>query len=607
MYSGWRRGGKPHILPHYFKPKLHRMKNFYRFTFGRVWIALFAIAIPSLLQAQEEPVLGPVSRTYALTNVNIIQAPGRKVDMGTVVIKNGLIQNVGKNISIPADAIIIKADSMYVYAGFIDGLSRVGVTKPKEESQGGRDRERPKDPGNPPAERAGITPQNDVRNSLNPEDNTIADLRSVGFTTAQVVPYGGMLPGSSSIVLLGGSSPDNMVLVSKTALYSELTNAERVYPSTVIGVMAKWRELYRQASLTKGYESTYAANRNGIERATPDRISEAFYPVIDKKIPVLFKAEKLLDVNRVATLQNDLGFALTLAEVKEGWDVINKIKASKAKVFLSLELPEEKKKEEKKDDKKEGDKKEAEKKDVKPTENKPKTAADLEKEALEKRKNEFIAKYTGQASAFQKAGITYGFSTLTVKPKDIPANLRRMIAAGITEDQALAALTTTPAQLLGLSDRLGTIDNGKMANLVVSDKPYFNEKAKVRYVFVDGLMYKLEVKEEKKGDKNGKAAEVAGGWSYSADTPQGKSTGKIKIKKDGDSYTGTITSSFSEKEYEMKDIAVSGTSLSFYYNADFGGSPLKVEFSVTIDGSSFEGTMTAGNFGSFPVQGTKEP
>jgi imidazolonepropionase-like amidohydrolase len=578
------------------------MKNLYRFTFGRVWITLLVIAMPSLLQAQEEPVLGPVSRTYALTNINIIQGPGRKVDMGTVVIKNGLIQNVGKNISIPADAIIIKADSMYVYAGFIDGLSRVGVTKPKDEPQGRGDRDRPKDPGNPPAERAGITPQNDVRNSLNPEDNTVSELRAVGFTTAQVVPYGGMLPGSSAIVLLGGSSADNMVLVNKSALYSELTNAERVYPSTVIGVMAKWRELYRQASLTKGYEGAYASNRNGIERATPDRISEAFYPVIDKKIPVLFKAEKLLDVSRVATLQTDLGFVLTLADVKEGWDVINKIKASKAKVFLSLELPEDKKKEEKKDDKKEGEKKE-----TKPAETKPKTAADLEKEALEKRKNDFIAKYTGQASAFQKAGITYGFSTLSVKPKDIPANLRRMIAAGITEDQALAALTTTPAQLLGLSDRLGTIDNGKMANLVVSDKPYFNEKAKVRYVFVDGLMYKLEVKEEKKGDKNGKPAEVAGGWSYTADTPQGKNSGKIKIKKDGDNFSGTITSSFSEKEYEMKDISVSGTSLTFYYNADFGGNSLKVEFSLTIDGNSFEGTMTAGNFGSFPVQGTKEP
>lgn len=580
------------------------MKNFYRFTFGKAWIAILAIAIPSLLQAQEEPVLGPVSRTYALTNVNIIQAPGRKVDMGTVVIKNGLIQNVGKNISIPADAIVIKADSMYVYAGFIDGLSRVGVTKPKEEQGGaGRDRERPKDPGNPPAERAGITPQNDVRNALNPEDNSVSELRAVGFTTAQVVPYGGMLPGNSAIVLLGGSSADNMVLVNKTALYSELTNAERVYPSTVIGVMAKWRELYRQASLVKGYDGAYASNRNGIERATPDRISEAFYPVIDKKIPVLFKAEKLLDVNRIATLQSDLGFTLTLAEVKEGWDVINKIKASKAKVFLSLELPEDKKKEEKK----EGEKKEGEKKETKPAENKPKTPADIEKEALEKRKNDFIAKYTGQASAFQKAGITYGFSTLSVKPKDIPANLRRMIAAGITEDQALAALTTTPAQLLGLSDRLGTIDNGKMANLVVSDKPYFNEKAKVRYVFVDGLMYKQEVKEEKKADKNGKAAEVAGGWSYTADTPQGKNTGKIKIKKDGDGYTGTITSSFSEKEYEMKDVAVSGSSLTFYYNADFGGNSLKVEFSLTVDGNSFEGTMTAGNFGSFPVQGTKEP
>lgn len=565
------------------------MKNLYRFTFGRVWIALLAIAIPSLLQAQEEPVLGPVSRTYALTNVNIIQAPGRKVDMGTVVIKNGLIQNVGKNVSIPPDAIIIKADSMYVYAGFIDGLSRVGVSKPKEEQT----RERPKDPGNPPAERAGITPQNDVRTFLNPNDNSVAELRAAGFTTAQVVPYGGMLPGTSAIVLLGGSSPDQMVLVNKNALYSELTSAERVYPATVIGVMAKWRELYRQASLVKGYDGLYAANRNGIERSTPDRISEAFFPVIDKKIPVLFKAERLLDVNRVATLQNDLGFTLTLAEVKEGWEMINKIKASKAKVFLSLDLPEDKKKEEKKDDKK-GD-------------NKPKSAADLEKEALEKRKSEAVAKYTAQASMFQKAGITYGFSTLSVKPKDIAANLRRMIAAGITEDQALAALTTTPAQLLGLSDRLGTIDNGKMANLVVSDKPYFNEKAKVRYVFVDGLMYKLDVKEEKKADKNGKPADVGGTWSYTANTPQGSNTGKIKIKKDGDSYSGTISSSFADKDYEMKDIVVSGSSLTFYYTAEFGGNSLKVEFSVTIDGNSFEGTMTAGNFGSFPVQGTKEP
>lgn len=559
------------------------------FSWMRNFVVLLILVLPVLVFAQDDKPLAPVTRTYAITNVNIIQAPGRKVDMGTVLIKDGIIKSVGKNISIPADAIVIKADSMYVYAGFIDGLSRAGVVKPKEENN----RERPKDPGNPTPERAGITPQNDVRNSLDINEKSIEEMRSIGFTTAHVVPYGGMLPGAGSIVLLGGQSADHMVLSPKVSFYSELSPAQRVYPATVIGVMAKFRELYRQASLSKNYETLYASNRNGLERPATDRVLEAFYPVIDKRSPVLFKSEKVLDIQRVLTLQNDLGFTLMLADVKEGWDVIPKIKAANAKTFLSLDLPEEKK-EEKKDDK-------AKK------EEKPKSITDLEKEALEKRKADFTAKYTAQPSTFQKAGITFGFSTLSAKSKDIPYNLRRMIAAGLTEDQALAALTTNPAQLLGLSDRLGTIDNGKMANLVISDKPYFHEKAKVRYVFVDGVLYKQEVKEEKKGDKDGKKIEAKGSWSYSTETPQGTNTGKIKLKNDGGTYSGIITSNMSDAETEMKDISLDGNKLSFSFDYKMGTNIVKIDVSLTLDGDSFEGSMAVGTFGSFPMKGTKDP
>lgn len=549
------------------------------------------VALPWLSRAQEEVILSPVTTTYALTNATIVQGPGRKIEGGTIIVKDGIIKSVGKGVSIPAEAIVIKADSMYIYAGFIDGLSRVGVTKPKEENKDNK----VKDPGNPPADRAGINPQQDVRSFLNPADKSVEELRSIGFTVAQVVPYGGMLPGNGAIIMLGGNSVDNMVLASNSSFYSELTSAERMYPATTIGVMAKWRELYRQASLAKNYESLYASNRNGLERPTTDRVLQAFYPVVDKRQAVLFKSEKVLDIQRVLTLQSDLGFALQLADVKEGWDVINKIKSSNAKLFLSLDLPEEKK-EEKKTDAKDAKKEE-----------KPKTALDLEKEALEKRKADFTARYTAQASTFQKAGLTFGFSSLSAKIKDIPANLRRMIAAGLTEDQALAALTTSPAQLLGLSDRMGTIDNGKIANLVITDKSYFHEKAKVRYVFVDGVMYKQEVKEEKKSNGDGKKADVPGQWSYTAETPQGSNTGVIKIKKDGDSLSGTITSSMSNKEFDMKDISLDGNKLSFYYTVDFGGNSMKVEISVSVEGSSFDGTMTAGRFGSFPIKGSKEP
>lgn len=471
------------------------MKNSYLKYVFRTFTLVLALSWPAFLQAQEERKLAPVSRTYVITHVNIVQAPGRKVDMGTLVIKDGLITAVGKNLAIPADAIVIKADSMYAYAGFIDGLSRTGVIKPKDEPT----KEKIKDPGNPPADRAGIIPQNDVRSFLNPGDKSIEELRALGFTTAHVVPYGGMLPGSGAIVSLGGKSADDVVLVAKSSLYSELTPADRVYPNTILGIMAKWRELYRQAMLAKSYESLYAANRTGLERPASNRILEAFYPVIDKRTPVLFKSEKILELQRILTLQSDLGFLLILGELKEGWDVIPKVKASGAKVFLSLDLPEEKK-EEKKDEKKE------DKEDKK--EEKLTTPDSVEKEALEKRRADFIALYVAQASAFQKAGIPFGFSTLTVKPKDILSNLRRMIKAGLTENQALAALTINPAQLLGLADRMGTVDVGKVANLVITDKSYFNEKTKVRYVFVEGVMYKIDTKEndkttgEKKTDRS---------------------------------------------------------------------------------------------------------
>jgi hypothetical protein len=562
------------------------MKSIYLKHLFAAMVLVLGLGMPTLLRAQEERNLGPVSGTYAITNVTVIQAPGRKLDMGTVVIKNGIITAVGKGIAVPPEAIVIKGDSLFVYAGFIDGLSRTGVVKPKEETK-----EKVKDPGNPPPDRAGITPQNDVRNFLSPTDKTVDDLRALGFTTAQVVPYGGMLPGNAAVVSLGGKSADEMVLASKTALYSEFTTAERIYPATVLGVMAKYRELYRQAAQAKSYETLYASNRAGLERPSPDRILEAFYPVIDKREPVLFKTEKILDVQRAITLQTDLGFSLVAANVKEGWDVLPKIKSGNVKVFLSLDLPEEKK-DEKKDDKK----------DVKKEE---KAKPDPEKDILEKRKAEFVTLYAAQPTAFQKAGVPFGFSTLTAKTKDIPANLRRMIKEGLTEDQALAALTINAAQILGMSDRLGSIDNGKIANLVITRKPYFNEKAQVRYVFVDGVVYKYEPKEEKKADA--KKIDVSGTWSYSIETPQGANTGKLKLKKQGDNYTGTITSQYADKEVELKTVSLDNNQLTYSYSLQVEGSTVNVDAAVTVDADTFEGSVTTTQYGSFPTKGTKDP
>lgn len=544
---------------------------------GRVYLLLSLLFVPLLLRAQDERELPPVTRTYAFTNINIIQAPGRKIDMGTLVIKDGLIKAVGKNIPIPAEAIVIKSDSLYVYAGFIDGLSRAGVTRPREENK-----DRVKDPGNPPPDRAGITPHIDVRTYINPSEKSIEELRAIGFTTAHVVPYGGMLPGSGAIIDFTGKSADDMVLLSQSSLYSELAPAERMYPATTMAVIAKWRELYKQASQQKAYASVYASNRAGIERPATSRLLESFYPVIDKRIPVLFKAEKVWDIHRILTLQKDLGFSLIVGDVKEGWDVTGKIKTSGVKVFLSLDLPEEKKEE---------------KKDA------PKSMTEAEKEALDKRKAEFTAKYVAQALTFQQAGIPFGFSTLSVKTNDIQANLRKMIKAGLTEDQALAALTTTPAQLLGLSDRLGSVDAGKIANLVVSRKPYFDEKSKVKYVFVEGILYKIETPEPKKDTR----VEIAGEWDITSNTPQGKSESIITIKKEGDIYTGKISGNRFPQAIAFDEISLDGNKLKFIFTMTEGGNSFKITVDAIVEGTTFKGNATFGQNQSLPVEGKKKP
>ncbi|HTF21534.1 MAG TPA: amidohydrolase family protein [Chryseolinea sp.] len=450
------------------------MKNPSRSSGLALFLALIGV-LPSGLRAQDVRNLPPVSRSYAITKVTVVQSPGRKLENATVLVRDGVIAAVGQNLSVPADATIVKGDSLFVYAGFIDGLSRVAVNKPKEDTN----KERQKDPGNPVPEAAGIAPYVDVRGLLNPYEKSIEEWRALGFTVGQVVPYGGMLPGNAALIYYNGEAIDKMVINPKVGLYSELTPAERMYPATILGVLAKWKELYRQATYAKSFAGVYAANKAGLEAPASDRTLEAFYPVIDKQSPVVFKAEKTLDVQRVLALKAQLGFNVTMVEVKEGWDVIPALKTH-AKVFLSLELPEEKKDEKVKID---ADKKKDEL---------AMFPDSVERKALEKRRDDFTALYVGQAAAFQKAGVPFGFSSLSAKPKDARANLKRMIKAGLSEDAALAALTTNAAQALGLSDRLGTIDNGKIANLVISRRPYFDDKSKLMYVFIAGKLFKVD-------------------------------------------------------------------------------------------------------------------
>ncbi len=553
-----------------------------------------------LLHAQESLVM-PVTRTFALKNVNIITKPGQMIEQGTVIIKDGLILAAGQEVKIPVDAQFIDADSMYVYAGFIDGLSSTGVPVPdnaQQQQQGQRGGQQRIDRGNPSNELAGIQPERSVKEVLKADDKSIEEMRKAGFTAAHVVPRGNMLPGSGAIVLLSGKSTNDMILRDQTSLFSQLAGAGRVYPSTVIAVMSKYRELYKRAEQAKAHEAMYAKNPAGMTRPNYDASLQAFYPVIDKKMPVFFAADDLKSVYRIFALQEDLKFPLVLANVKHGWEVTDMIKSKNVPVFLSLSLPKEKQNDKSNADQKEGAKK--------AEEQKPKTLTEMEMEKLEQRRAEEMKKYVTQAGAFEKAGIEFGFSAMNAKAGDVQANLRQMIENGLSEQAALAALTTVPAKLLGLSNIMGTVEKGKIANLVVTDKPYFAEKSNIRYVFVDGKLYEYEATGKKATDTNA-PVRPAGKWTYSVQVEGQISQGSMEIKQDGSSFSGTISNPMTGDVGAMNNVQLKGNQLTFTVNFSVDGSFITVDFDLTIEGDTIEGTANAGSNGSFPVEGTRVP
>ena len=535
---------------------------------------------------------GPITHTYALTNVNIVPQPGELIEMGVIIIKDGLIHALGKNVSIPANAKVLDADSMFVYAGFIDALSHVGVPKPASEEE--QNRLRNVDRGNPPNELAGIQPEQKVSTLLSAKEKSIGEMRQLGFTTAHVVPQGRMFPGQGAIILLGGDNSNEMIVRDQTSIFSQLRTARGVFPATVIGIISKWKELYKQAQQAQAHETLYRINPKGMSRPEYDPSLQALYPVLDGELPVFFMASDAKSIHRVLKLQEELSFPLVLSGVKEGWHSANVLKSRKIPVLLSMDLPKEPKKEEKKDSDEKEEKKEM-------------SIAEKEKEQLEKRRAVTMEKHLKQAAVMQQKGIDFAFSTMNAKSKEIKDNLRRMIENGLSEKQALAALTTLPARMLGLSSLMGTVEEGKIANLVVSTGPYFEEESGVRYVFVDGALFEYEVKKKKKkaeGDPT-VAINPAGTWSYNIEVPGQEASGNMTISIDGSDYSGSMSFSMADEPLTLSNFEISGNQLNFDATLEADGQTVTLSFDLVVDGDTFEGSVDAGQFGTFDVEGDR--
>ena len=542
-------------------------------------VLLLSLSVITLSSwAQSDPTgESPVTRTYALTNATVITKPGTELKETTVIIKDGLIQSVGKNASIPADAQVIDASKLYIYPAFIDGMSNTGAKRP----------ENPERPQNlftpdPPNFYAGITPENSVVDQLEVGNSGVGSLREVGFAISNVVPYGRMLPGSSALILLkDGAHPDDFIMKKDVALFAQWVGAPGAYPGNILGIMAKWRNLYRNAEQDKRHAELYAQNPAGMPRPENDRVSQAFFPVINKQKPVMFDVSSVLDVRRAMRLRDDLGFPLIVAGVEQSWELVDQLKATSTPIFLSLDVPDE----------------------PKPAEEDDKSD---EMKSLEDRRMEFYKIHVGQAAKLQAAGVNFGFAVGNVRANSIWKNLQVYVDNGLSADAALAALTTNPASILGISQITGTVEAGKLANVLVTTAPLFTKDAKVKMMFVDGDKFEYEIKENTRGNRGaGNAGSnaaatssdpIVGTWSYVMETPQGEQGGKMIIKRENGAYTGTLTSEDGSPDNVMNNVNFRDGELAFDFSVDAGGQSVEIVVVGAVTGKSYDAQASVAAF-----------
>jgi adenine deaminase len=210
------------------------------------------------------------------------------------------------------------------------------------------------------------------------------------------------------------------------------------------------------------------------------------------------------------------------------------------------------------------------------------------------------------AAALNKAGVRFALASGGLRPAEFLANVRKAIAAGLPRAAALEALTIRAAEAAGAGRQLGSVEQGKIANLVVSEGDLLGDSAKVRYVFVDGDRYEVVAQAAPRGSRGGGAAAPVGGtWDVTTNSPQGASTSVLTVTQEGAAVRGTMASQLGTVEVENGE--VSGRIVKWSITVPVGGQSLTITYEGEVDGTRISGTASLGSFGSATFTAEKRP
>ena len=410
---------------------------------------------------------------YAIKGARVVTVTSSPISNGTVVIRNGLIDAVGADVQPPADAVVIDGAGLTVYPGLIDMGSSVGldIQVPAQQPQTVRSTDEAERWKRSVVLRADVNAADHVKLDA-PE---LSRLATSGITTVLATPPGVLIKGQSALVnvttpevepSVGAiATPRSGVSVVRApvALHVEFQNPRGdVYPASLLGAIAFVRQSFIDAQYQQLLEQRYQKSPAGMLRPPFDPALEAMQPALAARLPVAFEAGLEREVLRALRMAKEFKLDPIITGAHEADLAAADLKAQNARVIYSLNFP-----------------------------TRPRTLApDADEPARELRLRAHVSK---APASLEKAGIVFAFSSGGLSDThDFLRNVAKAVKDGLADDAAVRALTINAARIAGAADRLGSIEKGKMANLVVADGDLFADRTKIKNVFIDGRQVDLE-------------------------------------------------------------------------------------------------------------------
>ncbi len=537
-----------------------------RFALQRMRFALGLVAVGCVATfgASRAAAQGGEPQYFAIRGATVVPVSGPRLENATVIIARGVIKAVGKDATIPDEAWVIEGKGLIVYPGFIDSFTDVGIL-PAPAPASGESGARPQPPASHgPEDRPGATAWRIAADEASLSDKRVETWRSAGFTSVISAPKGGMFPGQAALLNLGGERNGDMVVKSPVAVPISLQPAGNFssFPGSLMGSLAYVRQVWLDTDWSTKSQAIYEKNPRGVARPRYDRTDEALADALEAHALVLIPANNTTQIRRAFDLADRWHVNAVLYGGQMSYELANEIAAKKLPVLIDLKWPE-------------ADK------DADPD------------EVPSLNTLRFRDRAPSSPSALAKAGVKFAFySGAITAPKDVLKAAKKSIDAGLSPDTAIRAFTLTPAEIFGVADRLGSIENGKIANLVVTDGDIFDEKTKITFVFVDGRKFTVREPEKPKDPPKG---DLTGKWKLSYNTPQGAedATADIVMASDG-SLSGTIVSTRGNANIICGYLSVD--KFSFTINIPIEGSPADVLFTGTFDGTTMKGSLSVQGF-----------